>query len=276
MKRLFALFAAAITIAAPAKAWGPEGHSVVAMLAESRLSDDSKKAIRTILFGAPLVTAAVTADEYRGSHPETSRWHYVDIPYDATSYDQARDCELKVTGDCVIAAIAREEAILADPKAKPFDRADALKRLVHWVGDLHQPFHAIGRNQDDGGNKVDVTFFDDKKANLHSVWDSGLILKSGLSAEAYVSHLANDILPKITDADIKADDPVVWAMASHDAAKTAYVDKGAVLAQPYYDAQIPAVDRQLALAGAHLANILEKLGPKALEAFRTEAREQMR
>jgi hypothetical protein len=268
MKRSAVLLAIALATTSPARAWGPEGHSVVAMLAEAQMSDGAKKAFREILFGAPLVTASIMADEYRQSHLETSRWHYVDIPYDETAYDPARDCKLQVTGDCVLAAIGREEAILLDPKAKPFDRADALKRLVHWIGDVHQPFHAIERNQDEGGNKVNVTFFDDKKANLHSVWDSGLILKSGLTAEEYVSHLQKDILPTLADIDLKQADPTVWAMSSHDAAKGAYVNTGEVLGQPYYDTQIITVDRQLALAGVHLAATLESLAPRALTAYR--------
>ena len=145
-----------------AYAWGPEGHSVIAMLAESQFSVEAKNTFRTVLFGAPLVSTAIMADEYRVTHPETSRWHYVDIPYDEAAYDAQRDCAVLVTGDCVIAAIEREKAILIDPKTKPFDRADALKRLVHWIGDVHQPFHAIERKiggvGDEGGNKVKVTF----------------------------------------------------------------------------------------------------------------------
>ncbi|CDX51574.1 hypothetical protein MPL3365_130536 [Mesorhizobium plurifarium] len=59
-------------------AWGPEGHAVVAMLAEAKLSPEAKSKIRNILFGAPLVTGAIMADDIRISRPETARWHFVE------------------------------------------------------------------------------------------------------------------------------------------------------------------------------------------------------
>ena len=56
------------------------------------------------------------------------------------------------------------------PKAK---KVEALKWVVHLVGDLHQPLH-VGRGADRGGNKIEVTWFG-KPSNLHKVWDDGLI-----------------------------------------------------------------------------------------------------
>ena len=86
-----------------------------------------------------MATAALFADEYRVAHPETNRWHYIDIPFDATGYDDARDCVVETTGDCVIRAIERAKALVKHPQTPFYDRADALKYLVHFVGDLHQP-----------------------------------------------------------------------------------------------------------------------------------------
>ncbi|RWO20280.1 S1/P1 nuclease [Mesorhizobium sp.] len=257
--------------ATPAAAWGPQGHSMVAMVAEARLSPETREKIRDMLLGAPLVTTGIFADEYRVGHLETSRWHYVDMPFDATAYSASRDCAVLVTGDCIIAAVEREQAIIVDPKAKVFDRADALKRLVHWVGDIHQPFHAIERDSDEGGNKVNVHFFDDTKANLHSVWDSGLIRHSGVEAEPYVKHLLDDVLPTIPEAEWKNQDTAGWALGSHDAAKGAYVDNNAVLGQEYYDVQIKVVDRQLTLAGARLAVMLEGLVERSAASAPAEA-----
>lgn len=271
LNRVIALAVVVCLAAFPARAWGPEGHSVVAMLAEARLTPAAKTKIRRILFGAPLVTGAIMADDIRISRPETARWHFVDIPFDEDHFDAARDCALEVTGDCVVAAIAREEALIINPEASPFDRADALKRLVHFVGDIHQPFHAIERftdgESDQGGNLVKVTFFDDKKANLHSVWDSGLILHANLTAEQYVDHLAADVLPKLTPADVAEADPVKWAEASHLIAKSAYVANNAVLGDDYFKAHITDVDRQLGLAAVRLAAVLEALPDLSAPAY---------
>jgi len=51
-----------------AHAWGPEGHVVIAMVAEDLLPAEVRTAARKILMGAPLVTTALFADEYRVTH----------------------------------------------------------------------------------------------------------------------------------------------------------------------------------------------------------------
>ena len=59
---------------------------------------------------------------------------------------------------------------------------EALKFVVHFVGDIHQPFHAIGEAR--GGNGIHLSFFGTTNCpfqgrsapcNLHAVWDDGLI-----------------------------------------------------------------------------------------------------
>ena len=250
------------SVGGPARAWGPEGHVVVAMVAEDRLAPKTRQAVRKILSGAPLATAALFADEYRVTHPETTRWHFIDIPFTASGYEEGRDCQVLTTGDCIIHAIERAKAVIQDPKAKPFDRADALKYLVHFVGDLHQPFHAIERKQadgrgDEGGNAVDVKFFDNK-TNLHALWDSGLILHTERTAEDYAALLKQE-LAAMDESTWRSGTTVEWALESHAAAKLAYVDDGAVLGQDYFDAQIGVVDKRLALAAARLAWLLEDI-----------------
>jgi len=251
-----------VSLGGNARAWGPEGHVVVAIVAEDRLRPETRKAVRKILSGAPLATAALFADEYRVTHPEITRWHFVDIPFEASSYDEARDCAVLTNGDCIIHAIERAKAVIRDPKAKPSDRADALKYLVHFIGDLHQPFHAIERKQadgsgDEGGNKVNVKFFG-SDTNLHALWDSGMILHTERTAEDYAAQLKQQ-LAGMDEAVWRTGTTVDWAMESQAAAKLAYVDDNAVLGQVYFDAQIVVVDRRLALAGARLAWILEDI-----------------
>jgi hypothetical protein len=121
--------------------------------------------VLTLLDGTHLADVSTWADDVRRDHPETSRWHYVDIPYVATNYDPARDCQATDHGDCVIAEIARAERVLGDTSKSKAGRAEALKFLVHFVGDMHQPLHSIERKDpvtghgDAGGNGVHVTFF---------------------------------------------------------------------------------------------------------------------
>ena len=75
----------------------------------------------------------------------------MDIPFDdPKGFDRARDGR---NGNNVIDAVDRQVKILAD-KAQPREkRVEALKFVVHFVGDIHQPLHCAERNGDRGGNK---------------------------------------------------------------------------------------------------------------------------
>ena len=96
------------------------------------------------------------ADDERSRNPKTTRWHFVDIPLAVDTYDPGRDCALHPDeGDCAIAAIVREQLIVGCAARPQAERARALKFLVHFVGDLHQPLHAIKEKR--SGNDVPVT-----------------------------------------------------------------------------------------------------------------------
>jgi len=165
------LVVATLTLHLPAFAWGPEGHRLVARIAELELTGKAKTQIAAILGpGQSIADIASWADEIRRSRPDTGPWHYVDIPLSARHLDMARDCP---KGQCIAASLEGFEAVLKDPQATPERRKEALLFVVHFVGDLHQPLHSID-NHDKGGNDVKVVFHD-RPTNLHSVWDSGLL-----------------------------------------------------------------------------------------------------
>jgi len=161
-------------------AWGSAGHHVIARIAAGRLSDSAKKEVARLLGVPPddkaiaeaMAQASTYADEIRLLRPDTARWHFVDMPGSASAYVAARDCAETKQGDCAVAAVERFEKVLADANARPEEKAEALKFLIHLVGDLSQPLHCYG--DDEGGNLVRVTFFM-KQTNLHWVWDIGLI-----------------------------------------------------------------------------------------------------
>ena len=143
-------------------AWGPEGHIVIATIANARLTPAARAAVRQLLGRHSLASVANFADQIRPQRPETANWHFVDIPKGETNYDPGRDCQPSPKGDCVIAAIARAETALKDRSLPRKQRAEALKFLVHFVGDLHQPLH-WSDNHDRGGNDVNVSFLDARR-----------------------------------------------------------------------------------------------------------------
>jgi hypothetical protein len=268
-------------------AWWDTGHQIVAAIAADRLNPHAQGAVRDILkddpTGQTLVAVAGWADTVRKTPmPETYNWHFVDIPVDGQleTYDAARDCKPnQQRGDCIVAALDREVAMLTDPSASATERAQALKFVTHLVADLHQPLHCAERNGDAGGNGVIVTFFgaaneappfQSSSWNLHAVWDGGLIEHSGHPQAAYVKQLEDWIAARDAAA-IENGTFVDWANESHRQAvehayRTAHAGQefpatGGEIGQAYYDANIAVVDEQLAKAGVRLARILNRAFP---------------
>jgi hypothetical protein len=249
----------------PAFAWGPQGHRVIADVAERNLTPKARSAVKALL--GPEVTLADVSNfadnPYRVEHPETYNWHFVDIPLGSPAYDPARDCKPDPKGDCVIAALEREIAVLRNQHGPSDDRLLALKLLTHFVGDEHQPLHAED-NQDKGGNAVAVRWFG-KTTNLHRVWDTEIITETGLSEQGYAGQL-NATLTKAQKKSVQKGTFLDWANETHGVAQTVPykqlppVASGAVpeLGDTYFQATVPTVDRQLMRAGLRLASTLNQ------------------
>ena len=190
-------------------AWGNAGHRIIARIAAKRLNDNVKKAVAQMLgvkanandlaVADAMAQASTYADEIRPLRPDTANRHFVDMPRSASAYVPARDCVETKQGDCAVAAVERFEKVLADAGAKPEAKAEALKFLIHLIGDLSQPLHCYG--DDEGGNLVRVSFYG-KQTNLHWVWDTGLIEHAGvipvlglrqLTEAVYADKLSNEL-----------------------------------------------------------------------------------
>jgi nuclease S1 len=211
-------------LAAPAFAWGPEGHSIVAEIAQRHLTPAAAQQVRDILENnASLASIANWADDYRALHPATTRWHFVDIPIDAQDYVEDRDYAPSSEGDCVIHEISRDLEALTSESSTPLQRQEALKFVVHFVGDVNQPLHTVKELQ--GYNQMDVCYFsspaknDCVATNLHTIWDVGLIRWIFYGWGGYVDYLESDWIPRQDRAALSAGTPVDWALEAHKAAR---------------------------------------------------------
>jgi hypothetical protein len=235
----------------PSWAWGCEGHQVVALIAEANLTPHALAMVKQILRDAPIdpslsryckeggtdpmADASTWADDIRPFRPETARWHYVDIPLGTTRPEIAKFCPLPES--CVTQAIADQLAILRSTTMDPQKRAEALRFVIHFVGDLHQPVHATS-NSDLGGNCVPVAYFDvlpqlknpDTESyapNLHGVWDTNILerMTMGKTSEQVASDFEQSFRSKIArwkngNADVNA-----WAWESYQLAKNVVYGK---------------------------------------------------
>ena len=238
------VFAATVSIA---HAWGTEGHRVIALIAQSQLTPKARAEVDRLLAqepGATLASVSTWADEHR--NPSTAPWHYVNFPRGNCVYDEQRDCP---DGRCVVSAIKKELAILES--SSPDDkRLTALKYVVHFVGDVHQPLHA-GYLDDRGGNTYQLQAFM-KGSNLHAVWDTGLIKNlsedtGSMAARLQGTHLAFPV------ADL---DPVTAAQESCMIVSMPGFYPERLVGQDYIDRFTPVAERRLAVAGARLAGVI--------------------
>ncbi|HEX8457221.1 MAG TPA: S1/P1 nuclease [Pyrinomonadaceae bacterium] len=291
LKRIvpFALVLSLIPLlpASTTHAWGPSGHRIVAMIAYRHAKPSTQQKIDALLNDRRLESIANWADEVRPNRLETSRWHYADIPRNAGTFDPARDCQREKDkhgqdlGDCAIAAIKRFRPILSNKQNLKWRRAEALKFIVHFVGDLHQPLHC-GDPDDQGGNEIMVKFLG-QDMKLHKVWDSGIIRQAKMSDEEFAAALESTLLEdpevatteeikemKANIAEMQKGTLEEWARESHQLAmNNAYrAPSGALMTEPssteelsqaYYDKNWKVVDDQLLKAGLRLARILDEL-----------------
>ena len=262
------------------QAWGPQGHRLVALVAADRLTPAARLNVAWLLGDASLPEVAVWADQQVADNSQTGPWHYVNVPLDATSYERDRDCPRQPGAtagsaserwrDCVVDRIVYQQQRLRNTSLDRADRATALKFLVHLVGDLHQPFHALAVAR--GGNDLPVVVFGSPictradgtrySCNLHGVWDSMLVDHRQLSDRQYLDELSRQIAQHRWDR-IATGSPVEWAMESHALAKAALLPAQGVVDEAYYRAQIAAVDKRLSLGGLRLAAVLNDSLPTA-------------
>jgi len=246
-----------------ARAWGQEGHRVVAEIAEQYLRPDTAKQVRELLALENVTTlgdVSTWADYVRLQRRETGPWHYVNIPIhrqpNATeAYDKERDCPLD---NCVVTQILKFEAILKEKTALPVQRLEALKFLVHFIADIHQPLHCSD-DHDRGGNDLRYEY-GGNPTNLHAVWDTGILAPAVHGDErGYALKLVKSIEQEVA-AKWQEGSVIDWVNESYwiavDVIYKNLPSDTSVLPESYGIEMLPVVDGQLERAGVRLATVL--------------------
>ncbi len=274
--------------AAPAEAWGDLGHEVTALVAYRHLTPQARSKLDALLAAdtdaltAPDFAGRSTwADKYRTTHRETAAWHFVDIEIDHPDLPSAcfgfpalSAAQLASQGpaqDCVVNKIEEFAAELQSAATPPGERLLALKFLIHFVGDLHQPLHAADHD-DRGGNCIGLLPAPSGQGaahapNLHAYWDVGVVDALGTSAE----RIADKLDAGVTVAEMNewtAGTTRSWAMETFEVARRdAYAlpsrptcgSGGSVaLAEDYKAAAQKAAATQLLKAAIRMAAILNR------------------
>lgn len=253
MKKI-SLLSIAIGFTVAAFAWGETGHRTVGKVAENHLSEKAKIELAKIMGHESLAEASTWMDEIKSdrSFNYAKPWHYVTIP-DGQSYATADHPE---EGDAY-EAIGRMIDLLKNPETKLEEKRNAVRMLVHLVGDFHQPLH-VGNGEDRGGNQVKVKWFY-QESNLHRIWDSEMIDDKKLSYTELAEMIDHPPL-KEADPSIYSTDLDVW-IAEAMALRPQIYDTGEKdnLSYEYAYANWATVKNQLFKGGIRLAQILNEI-----------------
>jgi hypothetical protein len=309
MRALFLSFLIPLA-AGNAFGWGCEGHQIIALIARAQLTPKTSAEVDKLLKenpispalsrfckerqSDPMADSATWADDQRSIEKATAAWHFVDIPLamltpPAKDYSIDQWCPEKSDegSGCVTKAIESQWAILKDKTKSGAERARALRFLIHFVEDTHQPLHDTDNN-DQGGNCTTVKFLnEDRPTNLHAIWDYKLIQHDmttrKLDQAAYAASLTTEFAKRRKSWGKEKINPELWAWQGHDlGVKLTYglvspaipVEKpgptncpdertkiaalNIALGDSYFQGSIPAVREQLAHSAARLANVLNK------------------
>lgn len=248
--------------ASTVQAWGDIGHRIVAELAWRQLDPSAKAEVERLLKADgsdSLADVASWPDHLRDDPTQkdlgkaTAKLHYMDFVDGHCVYVKPVDCK---DGECVVGGLEKYVAILGDRHKSEAERAQALKFVVHFVGDVHQPLHA-GNRDDKGGNDYQVQF-DGKGSNLHKVWDSGMLYTRDLKWPAYADRLAAEGPVKLPKPIPPLDNPYAqWAEESCSiVAANGFYPDGHAVDDAYVAKYLPVAETRLRLAGKRLADLL--------------------
>jgi hypothetical protein len=243
--------------------WGREGHAIVARIAALELTPSAKAQVTALLGGDSaendMGAIASWPDEIRKANPQTAPWHFVDIENGTPGYDAATDCPNE---NCVVAQITKDNLILGDKNQSIETRAEALKFLIHFVGDIHQPLHDAD-NHDKGGNAIGISY-SGHHFNLHSLWDDEMVEQFGRDPTT-VAHQFDGELSVSEKKNLMAGTPVDWAnegfrIAGRDVYRTLPTNTSEAIEIPenYVTNEGPVIKLQLEKAGLRLARLLNE------------------
>jgi hypothetical protein len=270
--------------------WGPGGHMMVASIAFNRLNPKAKAQVKKLL-AIPINPCDVTAkskDFVNAAHwgddvrPNLGfefapNLHFADFPF---VVDNTPPPNLPEPHNVINALEHYVEVLKTSIDTN--EQAEALRFVIHFVGDIHQPLHCATRvdsahpQGDQGGNLLHISVAG-QDTKLHSYWDGGLgSFPRGGPPPTFTPPALSTIPPAVaialqghpdTDPDLKLDDPFnyqAWAKESRALAEqAAYKDiaAGQSPTPAYVTRGLEVVRKRVAFGGYRLAALLNAIWP---------------
>lgn len=249
-------------------AWGTAGHRTVSEIAQDLLLPETEKRITEVLQGQKMSEVSIWADSVRKqSEWSFTAWYHFEKIFDGKDFlkniQQLPQTDRELGG--VVTAILQAEKVFTNPRSTTADKESALKFIIHFVGDLHQPLHT-GRPEDKGGNSIPRTW-EGFKTNLHAIWDF-YIIETG---HAELFQTADSSTPEVVYAPYlktkfknlrlssrQVQDINMWVNESLAMRPAAYefMDEDP---EEYTERFLSAVDQRVYVAGVRLAAMLNEM-----------------
>ena len=238
--------------------WGVLGHRIVGQIAESYLTPKARIGIQKILGNESIAMVSNWADFIKSdsAYQYIYNWHFIDIDSGLTKTQLLTYLQKDTATDL----FTKTNFLIKELKNKQLSvdkKRMYLKLLIHFVGDIHQPFH-VGRHEDLGGNKIKLAWFS-TTTNLHAIWDEQLINFQQLSYTEYTTAV-NHTTAKQRAAWQKQ--PISeWIIESYQIAARLYskITPEQKLGYRYNYDNIQILNEQLLKAGVRLAGVLNEL-----------------
>ena len=184
--------------------WDTDGHWIVALIAGEYVRDRTARYLKDTIrlngqdLPRSLAYHAIWADQqvYDPAYAWTKPLHFAFTDEKCSPFSLVRDCP---NGKCIVTGMSDFTRIASTFGADSKNRAEAVKFLIHFMADLHQPLH-LGFRKDDGGTTL---FLKDPSTTLHNVWDATLM-------EVYLNKIARGLnyydVAQVLLRELKAED----------------------------------------------------------------------
>jgi hypothetical protein len=266
MRSLFVVLA--LLIAPPAWAWGVLGHQTAAYEAEALLTPQARKEIQRLLAtegSNDLASVSVWADRMKNVIPEGPR-HTIQLPLNDEKYNpNAPYCSQKRL--CLVKALDQYMETLGDRKRSDEERLRALKFVVHFVPEVHQPTHATR------GKGLQWVIFEGKAWTINRLWQTVLLRRQERNPEQLAKMIMADKSALVQAMGRPIGNPGQWAEESRDISRD-FIYKGPYgvpfqsgetredaveLPRDYAAKATPIINQRLRLAGVRLAAVLNQV-----------------
>jgi hypothetical protein len=255
--------------------WVKTGHQAIGYIAQMNLSPATIEKLKPLLQEGSLADISTWADTIKKLNHSTKAWHYIGLPIreNISKKDLNRFYSNHGQSDGnIVSQVNKDIAALQSKDGSLRNRQEALKFLVHFIEDAHQPLHCADDDDKRGNDKQVLFFSPDSRSDrghltdLHSLWNNMLDVKASKEDPQVLGERLNRQIKPEQKQKWASGSIEDWVFESYSIAKNKiYKDLPAgpmseyPLPNNYYDEMRPVADEQMEKAGVRLSFILNNI-----------------